>query len=57
MQGMDLHEATIYASAVAALSVTKKGAQPSMPSGREVKKFLRGNPPRRGDMLESREAA
>jgi len=41
MQGKGLHEATVYASAVAALSVTKMGAQPSMPSGPEVKKFLR----------------
>ncbi|MGA6954119.1 MAG: PfkB family carbohydrate kinase, partial [Candidatus Acidiferrales bacterium] len=34
-------EAARYASAVAAISVTRKGAQPSMPSGREVAAFLK----------------
>ncbi len=33
-------EAARYASAVAAISVTRNGAQPSMPSAREVTKFL-----------------
>ena len=44
MQGKDLREAAVYASAVAALSVTKMGAQPSMPGRHEVRKFLRHNP-------------
>ena len=34
-------EAARYAAAVAAISVTRKGAQPSMPSAREVATFLR----------------
>jgi ribokinase len=34
-------EAARYASAVAAISVTRKGAQPSMPSAREVAAFLK----------------
>ncbi len=36
----DLKELTRFASAVAALTVTKKGAQPSLPSTREVEEFL-----------------
>jgi ribokinase len=34
-------EAARYASAVAAISVTRSGAQPSMPSAREVERFLK----------------
>jgi ribokinase len=34
-------EAARYAAAVAAISVTRKGAQPSMPSAREVAAFLK----------------
>ncbi|MFZ3217614.1 MAG: ribokinase [Candidatus Acidiferrales bacterium] len=34
-------EAARYAAAVAAISVTRKGAQPSMPTAREVARFLR----------------
>ncbi len=34
-------DAARYAAAVAAISVTRKGAQPSMPSSREVVKFLK----------------
>lgn len=41
MKGKNLEEAATYASGVAALSVTKLGAQPSMASGSEVRKFLR----------------
>lgn len=34
-------QAARYAAAVAAVSVTRMGAQPSMPSGREVQRFLK----------------
>jgi ribokinase len=34
-------DAARYAAAVAAISVTRKGAQPSMPTSREVTKFLK----------------
>ena len=39
-EGQTLSEAARFASAVAALSVTKRGAQPSMPSRAEVERFL-----------------
>jgi ribokinase len=39
--GKDPVEAASFASAVAALSVTKKGAQPSMPTAQEVSRFLK----------------
>ena len=38
--GKKPREAARYASAVAAISVTRKGAQPSMPSARDVERFL-----------------
>ena len=41
LQGKSPVEATIFASAVAALSVTRSGAQPSMPTAQEVGKFLK----------------
>ncbi len=41
LQGKGPVEAASFASAVAALSVTRKGAQPSMPSAQEVGKFLK----------------
>jgi ribokinase len=34
-------EAARFAAAVAAVSVTRKGAQPSMPTRREVEGFLK----------------
>jgi ribokinase len=34
-------EAARFAAAVAAISVTRKGAQPSMPTSREVARFLK----------------
>ena len=40
-QGHDLLAAARFASAVAALSVTRAGAQPSIPTMREVTRFLR----------------
>ncbi|HSB77095.1 MAG TPA: ribokinase [Terriglobales bacterium] len=41
MQGKSPAEAATFASAVAALSVTRKGAQPSMPTAQEVSRFLK----------------
>ncbi|MGA9593203.1 MAG: ribokinase [Candidatus Acidiferrales bacterium] len=41
LSGHDAIGAAQYASAVAAISVTRRGAQPSMPTGREVKSFLK----------------
>ena len=40
MRGQDLLGAARFASAVAALSVTRMGAQPSMPTARDVDRFL-----------------
>jgi ribokinase len=41
LSGKKSLDAARYAAAVAAISVTRKGAQPSMPTGREVTKFLK----------------
>ncbi len=41
LRGEGLEEAMRFASAAAALSVTKEGAQSSMPSGTDVMRFLR----------------
>ncbi len=41
MRGATPLEAVRFASAVAALSVTRAGAQPSMPTAREVSRFLK----------------
>jgi len=35
-----LRDAVLFANAAAALSVTKMGAQPSLPTRREVEQFL-----------------
>jgi ribokinase len=43
MQGLGLEEAVRFAAAVGALSVTRAGAQPAMPTAGEVKKFLSGH--------------
>jgi len=40
LRGHSVHRSAIFASAVAAISVTRTGAQPSMPSGDEVEQFL-----------------
>lgn len=42
MRGLGLEEAVRFAGAVGALSVTRAGAQPAMPTAGEVKKFLIG---------------
>lgn len=44
MSGKGPLEAARFGAAVAAISVTRKGAQPSMPSRREVDKFLKDAP-------------
>jgi ribokinase len=41
MQGKSLEEAVRFGSAVAALSVTRMGAQPAMPTARAVSSFLK----------------
>ncbi len=40
MRGMKPAEAVLYANAVSAIAVTRRGAQPSMPSNEEVELFL-----------------
>lgn len=44
MRGMKLEEAVRFAAAVAAVSVTRAGAQPAMPTIREVNRLLKANP-------------
>ena len=41
-QGQNLVEAVRYANAAGALAVTRLGAQPSLPTRREVEEFMRG---------------
>lgn len=41
LQGRPPAEAAVYANAAAAISVTRAGAQPSMPTAQEVEAFLR----------------
>ena len=43
MRGLGLMEAVRFAGAVGALSVTRAGAQPAMPTSGEVEKFLNGS--------------
>jgi ribokinase len=43
MRGVSLIEAVRFATAVGAVSVTRAGAQPAMPTAREVNRLLRGN--------------
>jgi ribokinase len=40
MRGLTVARSAVFASAVAAISVTRPGAQPSMPTGDEVERFL-----------------
>ena len=40
MRGLTVVRSAVFASAVAAISVTRLGAQPSMPTGNEVERFL-----------------
>ena len=42
MKGMELSEAVRFAAAVGAVSVTRAGAQPAMPTAREVNRLLKG---------------
>ncbi len=46
-RGDDLDSAVRYAQAVAAISVTRHGAQPSLPNAREVDEFLSAQKPAR----------
>ena len=48
MRGRSPKDSAIFASAVAAISVTRHGAQPSMPTNEEVVSFLKGTPTGRG---------
>jgi ribokinase len=51
MRGEALQDAARYAAAVAAISVSRPGAQPSMPTGREIARFLKSPKiPRAGKM-------
>ena len=43
-EGLSLPAAARFASAAAAISVTRAGAQPSLPSRAEVEEFLRARP-------------
>jgi ribokinase len=43
MRGNNINDSVRYACAVAAISVTRRGAQPSMPSRTEVTKFLKAH--------------
>jgi ribokinase len=43
MRGLDVSRSAVFASAVAAISVTRPGAQPSMPTADEVNCFLEAN--------------
>jgi ribokinase len=49
MLGKSPAESAIFASAVAAISVTRTGAQPSMPRMIEVEEFIKNGSARRGD--------
>jgi ribokinase len=40
MRGQSAKDSALFAAAVAAISVTRAGAQPSMPTAREVEAFL-----------------
>jgi ribokinase len=43
MRGADLGKAVRFAAAVGAVSVTRQGAQPAMPTAREVNRVLKGH--------------
>ena len=43
-RGLEMAQAIRYANAVAAISVTRMGAQPSLPTGDQVDDFLRARP-------------
>ena len=43
MRGVEIERCAVFASAVAAISVTRPGAQPSMPTAAEVDTFLKSH--------------
>jgi len=42
-QGQGLRDAALFANRVAAFSVTRRGAQPSMPTSKELEEFMASN--------------
>jgi ribokinase len=53
MRGASVGHSAVFASAVAAISVTRPGAQPSMPTGPEVEAFLQEQDTKRATTTEA----
>ncbi|HXS74821.1 MAG TPA: ribokinase [Terracidiphilus sp.] len=54
LRGMSLRDATRYAAAAGAVSVTRAGAQPAMPTGPEVEKLLASRAPGKAELSGGR---